>query len=97
MIAGDCKDRSMVVLVRFIELAWIEIAFSIEIDDVSEVVIEGGSRVLSAISAGNLIVHGVGDCFLVIVAVDSSCVAHRMKDKQVRIFRRLRLIGQNNV
>ena len=96
MIAGDCKDRSMVVLVRFIELAWIEIAFSIEIDDVSEVVIEGRSRVLSA-SAGNLIVHGVGDCFLDIVAVDSSCVAHRMKDKQVRIFRRLRLIGQNNV
>ncbi len=96
MVAGDGKNGSVIVLVGFIELTRIEIALAVEIDDVSEVVVKGGSGILVC-GARNLIVHCIGDCLFYVVTVDASGVADRVKDQHSRIFSRLCLLGEDDV
>jgi hypothetical protein len=96
VIAGDGEHHGVVVLVRFIELTVIEVTLPIEIDYVSKVVIEGGSRIFSR-GCGNLIIHCVGDCLLDVVTMDPARVTYRVKNECPRICRRFCLVGKENV
>ena len=81
VVAGDGENRRVIVLIRLIELSRIKIALPVEIDDVSEVVIERRSWAFGG-RAGNLTVHRTGDCRLNVVTIYASGVADRVKHQR---------------
>src|SRR5260370_6697394 len=87
----------MVVLVRLVKLMAVLGAHTIKINHISEIEIKRRGGFMGRKGVGNLLVHGVGDGFLDVVAMDAAGVSDGMKDEHTIVFRGLCLIVKDPV
>jgi hypothetical protein len=83
VIAGDRENRRRIVLVRLIELGAVELALSVEIDDVSNVIEK--RRLVRRLHRFDLAFHGFSDRHLNIVAVNAAGITDDMKYELARL------------